>query len=56
MKKYRFRIYQGKEDDGSNVWTVARNLESAREEIESEYWGLTDIEFLEELDYDEEDF
>lgn len=56
MKKYRFRIYQGGEDDGSNVWTVARNLEAAIEEIKSEYWGLTDIEFLGESDYDEEDF
>lgn len=46
MKRYYFRIYQGGDEDGSNVWVDAVDRKSAETQIRSEYHSIDDLIFI----------
>ena len=47
MKRYYFRIYQGSDfEDGDTVWTDANSEQEARNNIESDYWGINRLDLL----------
>lgn len=38
--RYIFRLYQNRDEDGSDVWVEADSEEEAEDKIRNEYWGI----------------
>ena len=46
MKRFYFRIYQNGDPDGDNIWVDAYDEQSARNEVEREYWGIDRLDLI----------
>ena len=48
MNKYIFRIYQGNDEDGDNIWQSARSWEEAEDIVRSEYHSIRRLDRIHE--------
>ena len=46
MKKFYFRIYQAGDEDGSNIFQIARTKQEAENIIRREYHSIDRLDFI----------